>query len=154
MSDLFFNQIGSVLVVAPTPTGQLKELAQKKIVAFYEEAEQEPALTRWIFADFPEETLIDQWGNRYDHQVHSLLAGNLDDGRRFLELLAESGFISEEASGFFVPFQKLDISSEDSSDNLRHHHPRAFTLAKRGRKSVAAMVTDVRDFLVLGAKSQ
>lgn len=149
MSDLFFNQIGSVLVVAPTPTGQLKELAQKKIVAFYEEAEQEPALTRWIFADFLEATLVDQWGNRYDHQVHSLLAGNLDDGRRFLELLAESGFILEEASGFFVPFQKLDISSVESSDGLREAHPRAFALARRGRKSAAALVTDIRDSVIV-----
>lgn len=149
MSDLFVNQIGSVMVVAPNTTGQLKELAQKKEVAFYEEEELNGALTRWIFADFPQGTLVDQWGNRYDHQVHSLISGSLNDGRRFLELLAESGFISEEAAAFFVPFQKLDIHSVETSDGLREAHPRAFALARRGRKSVSALVTDIRDSVIV-----
>ena len=149
MSDLFVNQIGSVMVVAPTPTGQLQELVQKKVVAFYEKKDEVPALTRWIFADFPQGTLVDQWGNRYDHQVHSLLAGSLDDGRRFLELLTESGFIVSQAEDFFVPFQKLDINSEESSDGLRKAHPRAFALAIRGRKSALALVTDIRDSIIV-----
>lgn len=149
MSDLFVNQMGSVMVVAPTPVGQLKALVQKKNVAFYEETSQSPALTRWIFADFPQGTLVDQWGNRYDHQVHSLLSGTLDDGRRFLELLSESGFISEQAADFFVPFQKLDIHSAESSDALREAHPRAFALAIRGRKSVSGLVTDIRDSVIV-----
>ena len=149
MSDLFVNQIGSVMVVAPNPTGQLKDLVQKKEVVFYEQAKQSPALTRWIFADFAQQTLLDQWGNRYDHQVHSLLFGSLDEGRRFLELLGESGFISQEATELFVPFQKLDIYSIESSDGLREAHPRAFALARRGRKSVSALVTDIRDSVIV-----
>ena len=51
----------------------------------------------------------------------------------------------EVAKEFFVPFQKLDIDSVDSSDSLREEHPRAFTLSRRGRKSIAAIITDIRD---------
>lgn len=145
MSDLFFNKIGSVMVVTPNPAGQLKSSVQKKDVAFSAGLDITPALTRWIFADFAEGTLTDQWGNCYNHQVHSLFSGSLADGSRFLELLGESGFIVEKAADLFVPFQKLDINSVESSDGLRTAHPRAFALARRGRKSVSALVTDIRD---------
>jgi hypothetical protein len=145
MSDLFFNQIGSVMVVSPNPAGQLRSSVQRKEVEFSSETGRSLALTRWIFADFAEDSLTDQWGNLYDHQVHSLLAGSLGDGSRFLELLSESGFIVEKATDLFVPFQKLDINSVKSSDGLRLSHPRAFALARRGRKSVSTLVTDIRD---------
>ena len=153
MSDLFFNQIGSVMVVAPNPAGRLKDLVQQKTVAFYENQDGEAALTRWIFADFPQGTLKDQWNNRYDHQVHSLLSGSISDGKRFVEMLGERGFIIEEATELFVPFQKLDIHSEESSDGLRSAHPRAFALARRGRKSVVALVNDIRDSVIVNQRS-
>ena len=64
-------------------------------------------LTRWVFADFPQGTLQDDWGNAYDHQVHSLLSGTLDEGRELLEKLSEMGCVIEQASELFVPFQNL-----------------------------------------------
>ena len=148
MSDIYTNSIGSVMVVAPTPNGQLSTLAVTKQVSFTGGAVQ-PALMRWVFADFPQATLSDEWGNQYDHQVHSLLSGTLAEGREFLEALAEMGCVVEEAADFFVPFQKVDVSSVASSDALRENHPRAFALAHRGRKSVAALVTDIRDATLL-----
>lgn len=150
MSDLYINQIGQVMVIAPNPNGQLHRLAETKQVAFYNEADVKDGLTRWIFADFPKQTLTDQWGNHYDHQVHHLISGSLSDGRTFLELLAEAGLLAEEASDLFVPFQKLDIHSEQSSDNFRQEHPRAFALAKRAKVSILALVTDIRDQSFIG----
>ena len=144
MSDIYTNTIGSVMVVAPTPNGQLSELAVTKNVSFTGD-EIKPALMRWVFADFPQATLTDAWGNRYDHQVHSLLSGTLTEGREFLEALTNMGCVVEEATEMFVPFQKLDAASVDSSDRIRANHPRAFALAHRGRKSIAAIVTDIRD---------
>lgn len=148
MSDIYTNTIGSVMVVAPTPNGQLSEIAVTKNVSFTGD-EPKPALMRWVFADFPQATLTDEWGNRYDHQIHSLLSGTLAEGREFLEALTNMGCVIEEANEFFVPFQKLDVTSVESSDAIRVNHPRAFALAHRGRKSIAAIVTDIRDGALL-----
>ena len=146
MADLYINKIGNVLVVAPAEQGKLKHLVEKKNVVFYpEKGETVAALTRWIFADLAIATLEDQWGNLYDHQVHSLLAGTLADGQAFLEALSESGFIIDEQNDMFVPFQKIDLQSAESSDQLRTAHPRAFALARRGKKGASALVTDIRD---------
>ena len=144
MADLYTNTIGTVMVVSPTPQGKLGGLAETKNVSFTGDDVQS-ALTRWVFADFPVATLSDDWGNRYDHQVHSLLSGTLEEGRSLLESLSDMECVIEEAGEFFVPFQKLDVDSVESSDSLRHEHPRAFALARRGRKSVAAIITDIRD---------
>ena len=151
MSDVYTNTMGHVMVVAPTSSGQLKALADSKSIAFADDLDVKSVLTRWVFADFPMGTLTDEWGNRYDHQVHSLLSGTLAEGREFLETLSELGCVVEEASEFFVPFQKLDLSSVQSSDALRTEHSRAFALARRGRKSIAAIVTDIRDSGLLGS---
>jgi len=145
MADVYTNSIGSVMVIAPTTSGQLQAIAETRNVAFGEDMELKPALTRWVFADFATGTLIDEWGNRYDHQVHSLLSGTLAEGRELLEALAEMGCVIEEAEELFVPFQKMDLRSETSSDALRVEHARAFALARRGRKSIAAIITDIRD---------
>jgi hypothetical protein len=150
MADLFINKIGSILVVAPAPTGKLSHMVEMKKVIFYQQiGETVDAITRWIFADLPVATLQDQWGNRYDHQVHSLLAGSLADGQIFLEMLSENGFIVDEEPDMFVPFQRINITSQESSDALRDAHPRAFALARRGKKSIGALVTDIRDSVVL-----
>lgn len=148
MSDIYTNTIGTVMVVAPTPHGQLSEIAITKNVSFTGD-DTKPALMRWVFADFPQATLTDEWGNRYDHQVHSLLSGTLAEGRDFLEALTNMGCVIEEANELFVPFQKLDVTSVESSDAIRSNHPRAFALAHRGRKSIVAIVTDIRDGALL-----
>lgn len=145
MADVYTNSIGSVMVIAPTTSGQLQTIAETRNVAFGEDMELKPALMRWVFADFSTGTLTDEWGNRYDHQVHSLLSGTLAEGRELLEALAEMGCVIEEAEELFVPFQKMDLLSETSSDALRVEHARAFALARRGRKSIAAIITDIRD---------
>ena len=151
MADVYVNKIGNVMVVTPLSTGQLQGLAEYKKVVFYtEKKEQVDALTRWIFADLDRGTLTDEWGNRYDHQVHTLLSGTLEQGQQFIEVLAEMGCIVSEQKDLFVPFQKIEMESQESSDALRMHHPRAFTLARPGRKSIAALVTDIRDALVVG----
>ena len=151
MSDVYTNTMGHVMVVAPTPNGQLKALADSKSIAFADDLDVKSVLTRWVFADFSMGTLTDEWGNRYDHQVHSLLSGTLAEGREFLETLSELGCVVEEASEFFVPFQKIDLTSVQSSDALRTEHSRAFALARRGRKSIAAIVTGIRDAGLVGS---
>lgn len=150
MSDVFTNTMGSVMVVAPSANGRLASIAETKKVAFGENLDSRQALTRWVFADFAQGTLEDEWGNRYDHQVHSLLSGTLEEGHAFLKALAELGCIIDEASELFVPFQKLNIDSAVSSDSLRTEHARAFALARRGRQSIAGIVTEIRDAGVLG----
>ena len=151
MSDLYVNKIGNVMVVAPSPKGQLGQLVEYRNVVFYaEKGEQVKAITRWVFADFQKGTLNDQWGNQYDHQVHSLLSGNLSQGQRFIEMLSDVGFIIAEEGEMFVPFQKIDICSQSNSDALRESHPRAFALARSGKKSISALVTDIRDSLLVG----
>ena len=149
-ADIYTNTLGDVMVIAPTLTGRLAHIAETRQVAFGEEVEIKEALTRWIFADFPMQTLQDQWGNAYDHQVHLLLTGTLVEGKEILQRLADMGYVVEQATGLFVPFQKLDVYSSESSDSLRTEHPRAFALARRGRKSVSEIVTDIRDTGLIG----
>lgn len=149
MSDVYTNTIGNVMVVAPATQGALGHIAQTRKVAFGEEVAVKEGLTRWVFADFPKGTLQDDWGNAYDHQVHSLLSGTLNEGREFLEKLSEMGCVIEQASELFVPFQKVDVGSVTSSDAIRTEHPRAFALARRGRKSIRAIITDIRDANVI-----
>ena len=152
MADLFMNKIGSILVVAPSKTGKLSHMVEMKKVVFYQQTgEAVDAITRWIFADLPVSTLQDQWGNLYDHQVHSLLSGTLAEGQQFIEMLSENGFIIDEAEDMFVPFQRIDISSAESSDGLRDSHPRAFALARRGKKSIRGLVTDIRDSVLINS---
>ena len=149
MSDVYTNTIGNVMVVAPATQGVLAHIAQTRKVAFGEDVAVKEGLTRWVFADFPQGTLQDGWGNAYDHQVHSLLSGTLEEGRELLEKLSEMGCVIEQASELFVPFQKLDVRSVSSSDAIRTEHPRAFALARRGRKSIRAIITDIRDSNVI-----
>jgi len=150
MSDVYTNAIGNVMVIAPAAQGRLAHISETRMVAFGEEVAIKEALTRWVFADLQTATLEDDWGNRYDHQVHSLLSGTLAEGREFLEKLGEMGCVVEQAEGLFVPFQRVDIDSVSSSDALRTKHPRAFALARRGRKSISAIITDIRDSSVFG----
>ena len=150
MSDVYTNAIGNVMVVAPAAQGRLAHISETRMVAFGEEVAIKEALTRWVFADLQTATLEDDWGNRYDHQVHSLLSGTLAEGRELLEKLGEMGCVVEQADELFVPFQRVDIDSVSSSDALRTKHPRAFALARRGRKSISAIVTDIRDSSVFG----
>lgn len=150
MSDVYTNAIGNVMVVAPAAQGRLAHISETRMVAFGEEVAIKEALTRWVFADLPTATLEDDWGNRYDHQVHSLLSGTLAEGRELLEKLGEMGCVVEQADELFVPFQRVDIDSLSSSDALRTKHPRAFALARRGRKAISAIVTDIRDSSVFG----
>ena len=149
MSDVYTNTIGNVMVIAPAVQGTLSHIAETKNVAFGEDIAVQEGLTRWVFADFQVGTLTDDWGNAYDHQVHSLLSGTLAEGRELLEKLSEMGCVVEHASELFVPFQKVDVNSAASSDAIRTEHPRAFALARRGRKSIRAIVTDIRDSSVV-----
>ena len=89
--------------------------------------------------------MTDDWSNAYDQNLPSLLSGTLAEGRELLEKLAEMGCVVEQAAELFVPFQKVDVNSASSSDSIRIEHPRAFALARRGRKSIGAIVTDIRD---------
>ena len=149
MSDVYTNTIGNVMVVAPAVQGALAHIAETKNVAFGDDIAVKEGLTRWVFADFPVGTLTDDWDNAYDHQVHSLLSGTLAEGRDLLEKLSEMGCVVEQAGELFVPFQKVDVNSVTSSDAIRTEHPRAFALARRGRKSIRAIVTDIRDSSVI-----
>ena len=102
-------------------------------------------LTGWVFADFHKE-LQDDWGNAYDHQVHSLLSVHWMRGE-MLGKLSEMGVI-EQASELFVPFQKVDVRSVTSSDAIRTEHTDICTGEKR-TKSIRAIVTDIRDSNVI-----
>ena len=151
--DIYSNQIGHVLVVAPAPGGRLNHLVEEKNVIFERGGSRmERGLTRWIFADIPRRTLEDDWGNQYDHQVHSLLVGDLTAGQAFVEGLTEQGFVVEQAEQLFVPLQTLDPNDASSSDQLRHQNPRAFALARRETPHVNDLVTHLRDAIVVGAK--
>ena len=149
--DLYVNRLNRFLIVAPAPKGRLDHLAEYKNVIFQRDgAELEQGLTRWIFADLPNKTLKDSWGNPYNHQAHSLLAGTFAEGEAFVQQLEAQDFIVEDASSLFVPLQTLDVESQDTSDHLRAHHPRAFALARRDRPSMSSMVTALRDSMVIG----
>ena len=146
MADFFTNRIGNIMVVAPSPDGDFSHIAEYRNIVFYsEKGEQEQALTRWIFADIEKNTLIDDWGNQYDHQVHFLLAGNLAEGIQFLDGLQSNGFVVKQAEKLFVPFQTLDATNTETSDNLRTLHARAFALARRENPRLQDLLTSYRD---------
>lgn len=149
--DLFTNRIGPVCVVSPAPGGRLSHLVEERNVIFQRDGTViERGLTRWIFADIPRQTLTDDWGNTYDHQVHSLLVGDLSAGEAFIEALSQQGLVVEEAEQLFVPLQTLDPSDAEGSDRLRHNNPRAFALARRESPQIGDLVTNLRDSMVLG----
>ena len=150
-ADFVTNQIGSTIVIAPTMDGRLSHIAEHRQIVFQREGTKvEPGLTRWIFSDIPKRTLKDSWGNAYDHQVHFLLSGTLQDGKNFIAELIQKGFSIQAAERLFVPFQTLDASDESSSDKLRINHPRAFALARRESPDIGHLTTALRDALILG----
>ena len=149
--DLYANHIGTVLCIAPTTVGRFAELAQTKRLSLYRDSDiVGEALSRWIFADFPKETLMDGWGNRYDHQVHTLLAGSLQEGENLISTLETKGCCIQEAPEFFVPLQNLNVHDQESSDGLRERHPRAFALARRDSIDINRLLTHLRDAQMLG----
>lgn len=149
--DLYINQIGRVLVVAPAPDGVLGHLVERRYVVLNRETrELEHSLSRWIFADVPRGTLRDQWNNAYDHAAISLLSGTFRDGEAFIEAARERGLSVAQHNNLFVPLQKLDATSDLTSDNLRNAHPRAFALARRGQPDIDALLTAARDQAELG----
>ncbi|MEL6181743.1 MAG: hypothetical protein AAFS10_22475 [Myxococcota bacterium] len=148
--DFFFNQMGNVLVLAPAPSGRFRHLIEERHVALNQGSDPTKALSRWIFADIPERTLTDDWGNPYDHQVHFLLAGDLEAGKGLMQALESEGFVLDQAEEFFVPFQTLDPNDRESSDALRQRHARAFALARRERPTVRDLATSIRDSIVVG----
>ena len=149
--DLYANQLGNVLCIAPTSVGRFAKLAEIKRVSLYSDSDVVgEALSRWIFANFPKKSLTDTWGNRFNHQVHSLLAGTLEDGQNLLQNLESHGCTIMEAPDFFVPLQNVHIDQLDSSDELRQRHPRAFALARREPVSLNELLTLLRDSSMLG----
>ncbi len=149
--DLYANHIGTVLCIAPTTVGRFAKLAQTKRLSLYRDSDVVgEALSRWIFATVPTESLLDQWGNRYDHQVHTLLAGSLQEGETLLAALESHGCCIQEAPEFFVPLQNLDVNDQGSSDDLRGRHPRAFALARRDPADANHLLTLLRDAQMLG----
>ena len=151
-ADLFVNRRGAVLVLAPSREGQLAHLADTRRVVLDREGDAMNALCRWVFADLPKGTLRDEWGNPYDHQAHTLLAGSLADGEELVRAMVENGFHVVDAPDFFVPFQTLDFTNAEDSDQLRVRHPRAFALARRERPSTHQLVTSIRDSMVVGER--
>jgi hypothetical protein len=144
--DLYSNHIGTVLSIAPTTVGRFATLAQVKRVSLYRDTQEiGEALSRWLFSDFPQNTLIDEWGNRYNHQVHTLLAGTLKEGEALLSELEAHGCRVIEAPGFFVPLQNVDVQNTASSDQLRNLHPRAFALARRDKPERSTLLTLLKD---------
>ena len=144
--DLYSNHIGTVLSIAPTTVGRFAQLAQTKRVSLYRDKKDiGEALSRWLFADFPQQTLVDIWGNRYNHQVHTLLSGTLAEGEALLSELEAHGCKITEAPGFFVPLQNVKINDLQSSDALREQHPRAFALARRDTPNRNTLLTMLKD---------
>jgi hypothetical protein len=148
-ADLFANRMHGVLVAAPAPGGRLGPLVETRLVALERNGEVHSGLTRWIFADVPRGTLRDDWGNPYDHEVHTLLAGTLAEGEAFLRAMVDAGFVVADAPDLFVPLQTLDAADRDASDQLRTRFPRAFALARRGRPTLQQLVTSLRDAALL-----
>jgi len=151
-ADFHVNRRGPVLVLAPSRDGRLAHLAETRRVALDRDGEPMNALCRWIFADLPRNTLRDEWGNAYDHQAHTLLAGTLADGEDLMRALVEQGFSVVDAPDFFVPFQTLAFTDAEDSDLLRVRHPRAFALARRERPTTGQLVTWIRDTMVVGER--
>ncbi|MFT7519099.1 MAG: hypothetical protein ACI9MC_001239 [Kiritimatiellia bacterium] len=150
--DLYYNKLGSVMVVAPSADGVLSPVASNRQVELQRGTGKiEPAVARWIFADLPRNTLDDQWGNPYDHQVHTLVVGTLSAGEAFLEAFAEAGFRIVPAEQLFVPFQTIDLHDAEDSDQLRLRHPRAFALAIRTLTTPAMLIMHARDRALLGS---
>ena len=149
--DLYANHLGNVLCIAPTSVGRFAKLAEIKRVSLYSESDVVgEALSRWIFANFPQNSLTDDWGNRFHHQVHSLLAGTLEQGQELLQTLESYGCNIIEAPDFFVPLQNVEVNNIDASDQLRTRHPRAFALARREPVSINELLTIMRDSNMLG----
>lgn len=149
--DLFTNRLGNVLVAAPSLTGSLAGFGSQRQVALERGTGQVgPALARWIFADLPQGTLRDQWGNPYDHAAHTLIVGNLAEGEAFIAELVEAGVEVEEADNLFVPFQTVKVDDVADSDALRERHPRSFALAIRRLPDLRRLITSVRDAVSLG----
>ena len=150
--DLYANHIGTVLSISPTSVGRFAKLAEIKRISLYSDSPiVGEALSRWLFADFPLKTLTDEWGNRFDHQVHTLLAGTLQEGETLLATLEAHSCTIIEAPDFFVPLQNVEINSLSSSDELRNRHPRAFALARRDQASINELLTLLRDSSMLGS---
>ena len=149
--DLYYNRLGDVMVVAPSDDGSLRLVSDKRQVELERgSGEISTALARWIFADFARDTLKDQWGNSYDHMVHSLIMGTLSDGEAFLQAFIDAGYGVEHAPKLFVPIQTVNIHSYADSDDLRNRHPRAFALAIRTRPSAGRLMSEARDRAALG----
>ena len=150
--DLYYNKLGKVMVVAPTAEGVFSPVASYRQVALQRDTgEVGPALARWIFADLPRDTLRDQWGNPYDHAVHTLVVGTLADGEAFLASFAEAGYRIAPAEQLFVPFQTVVLDDAEDSDQLRQRHPRAFALAFRSLTTPAMLIMHARDRALLGS---
>lgn len=151
-ADIFYKQLGNVLVIAPSQQGKLSHMATTRKVSFELDAPEpniQDGLTRWIFADFEKDTLQDQWGNYHDHQVHTLLVGTLQDGLNFLQGLQDFDLILESPEQFFVPLQNIKLQDLDDSDQLRILHPRVFALARRDKPSLMAIRTSIRDATIV-----
>jgi hypothetical protein len=149
--DFYTNRFGEVLVIAPAPEGRLSKIVEEKFVVFNQSnGEMSKGLTRWIYANIPEGSLKDQWGNTYNHQVHSLVVGTLEEGNHLLSILTDHGFHFRQADEMFVPFQTLKIHDRKSSDSLRASHPRAFALARRNKPQPKELVTALRDSIMIG----
>jgi hypothetical protein len=151
-ADFYVNRRGAVLVLAPSRDGRLAHLAETRRVVLDREGEAVNAICRWIFADLPRHSLRDEWGNAYDHQAHTLLAGSLADGEELVGALLEQGFTVVDSPDFFVPFQTLAFTDAEDSDLLRARHPRAFALARRERPTTGQLVTWIRDTIVVGER--
>ena len=80
-------------------------------------------------ADFPVATLSDDWGNRHDHQVHSLLSGTLKRGIYWVSVWYGLNCVSEN----LCSLSELDDSAESSDSSSRASSWSA--LYRRGRKS-------------------
>lgn len=151
MTDAYVHQHGNTFVIAPTETGRLAFLAERRrAVLTRASGEVETALARWIFADLPRNTLHDAWGNTYDHQALHLVVGTLADGNRFARELEEAGFALSDEPNLFVPLKTIDAASESDSDHIRTVHARAFALAIRRLPRVADLLLDARDRGVFG----
>ena len=151
-ADIFYKQLGTVLVVAPSQQGKLAHMANTRKVAFQLDVPQpiiQEGLTRWIFADFEKNTLQDQWGNCHDHQVHTLLVGTLQEGLDFLQGLQNFDLVLESPEQFFVPLQNIKLQDLDDSDQLRTLHPRVFALARRDTPSLKTILTSIRDATIV-----
>jgi hypothetical protein len=151
MPDAYVHALPHGLVIAPSDKGRLAFLAERRHAVLNPgTGEREHVLARWIFADLPQRTLRDQWGNPYDHQVHSLIVGTVAQGRAFAAELVSAGFSVTDEPKLFVPLQTVAIHDPKSSDALREKHARAFALAIRRLPPIAELVMAARDAALVG----